>query len=241
MNTVKTPIFFSLYAILSVSTKLNFMRLRQSMLQAVALIQNWVRFLSPLLVLLLFAMFLASCNKWTRIPPSQVEPNLKDVVTAIQHQYTEALKELKKEGIDNIEITEAAVSLKVTKSIAGSGEIKVLIFKPSRKRTLTSSSAITYTLSKAEDKKGGALPKLADQDLKGMIVNAATQFSGLDRPIGDLVADNFEIDITFGIENSGSAGLSFEILGLSIDAGPEYSRSAEHELKLTFKKKPAKA
>lgn len=216
------------------------MHQNQPKLRASTLITVQAGYLRPILLLLFIAIVFTSCGKWVRIPPNQVEPNLKDVVTAIQHQYTEALKDLKKAGIENIEITEAAVSLKVTRSIAGNGEIKVLIFKPSIKRTVTRSSAVTYTLSKAEDKKGGAPPRLADQDLKAMIVNAATQFSGLDRPIGDLVADNFEIDITFAIENTGSAGLSFEILGLSIDAGPEYTRSAEHELKLTFKKSAAK-
>jgi len=186
------------------------------------------------LLFVLVSISVVSCCG-SRVPQaSQNEPALNDVVTAIQHQYTTALKRLKDSGITDIKISEADLSLAVTGVISANASVKVLIFTPSKKFIRTKTTTITYVLSEAKDAKGGAGIKLADNRLSDIIVSTARNFHDLNQTIGDLTKDSFSIDLVFSIENDTSLGLSFDIIGLSVDAGAEFDKTVTHELKLTF-------
>ncbi|HUC82968.1 MAG TPA: hypothetical protein VMR70_18815 [Flavisolibacter sp.] len=191
--------------------------------------------MKQLFILVATALLVTSCCTTKNFPSNQSEPSLEEVVTALQQEYTTAMNTLKKDGITGVRITEAEISLKVSKQVSANGEIKVLIFKPSKSWSRTNTTTITYKLSEKESAAGGAAFNKDKRRLSDIIVSAAKNFNDLNATVGKLVKDEFTIELAFEIENVNGAGLSFEVIGLSVDAGVEKTTTVEHGMSLTFK------
>lgn len=192
--------------------------------------------MKKILIFCAIAFALASCKATRPVVQLNREnsPNLNEVVMSLQNQYIAAREILSKEGIDDkmLKITEAAITLKVTKSLEGTGELKILVIKPSGSYARTASSSVTYTLSEQDEKLGGAVG--SDNTIRDMIVYAARNFYRLKGTVGKLTKKSFELDILFSVEKKGGVGLEFEVWGAEASAGVEKTHGVENELKLTF-------
>jgi hypothetical protein len=159
------------------------------------------------------------------------------VVDAVQQQYALALNIL---GTNDFPLTEADLSLKVITKGTASGDITVLIFKPSAKYIRTSTSTVTFTLAKAAPPGGGGKSiKDTSMALRDAIVSAVRAFKNLkiDSALA-LKKDHFVIDLDFSIEYDEALGLTFKVFGLAADLSAERDHTIDHELKLTFSKPP---
>jgi hypothetical protein len=195
--------------------------------------------MKKILFITLASLVLASCNPTRKIKINEL-PTLNNVVTEIQMEYEKALKELQANRVTAVEITDAEITLKIAKESTAGGEIKVLIGKATKERTVSASTSVTYLLTKDANKTGSGKKVFVDQKLKDVIVAAAREFSSLDVAIGDLVKDSFNVDIIFSIQNTKGGGLSFEIQNVGADATGSWSRTVEHGMTLTFKKATVK-
>jgi hypothetical protein len=185
-------------------------------------------------------VLLGSCCAQKSLTVNQKGPKLEEVVQAVQLQYKQAVDQLKTDGIDDFEISEADLSLKVTKATIKSADITVLIFKPSVKYTKTASTTVTYTLSQKNNSAGGAPPKVSDTNLKDLIISSVTTFHNLNATISDLTKESITLDLDFSVEKDLTGGLTFTVWGIAANASLESDNTVEHELKLiiTPKKKP---
>ncbi|HWZ15055.1 MAG TPA: hypothetical protein VNW95_07425 [Mucilaginibacter sp.] len=166
----------------------------------------------------------------------QVPVDLNEVIAAMKVQFDAAKARLG--GLHLIPVS-ASVTVQVTKAETGNGDVSVLIFKPSYTRKVVKSSSIAFDLqspSAANPHMAVRRPESIDYSLADLIVASAKSYSELGpRPIPGLEKQDFVIDVVFSIENDGSAGISFKVLGMGVDAGYEYNRAVQHELKLTCK------
>lgn len=169
---------------------------------------------------------------------------LDTIVQTIQTQYILALADLEERGGNDknyreIEITNAELSLTVTRETTGSADLSVLIFGASGSITRNNSTGLTFVLSKKEDQKGGSINALAKNEntLADLIVLGAEKFIKLKSSIGNLEKDSFELHIVFSIERKGGPKFAFKFWGIDSEIGVEKSGAVEHEMVLTFKQK----
>ncbi len=166
----------------------------------------------------------------------QVPVDLNEVISAMKVQFEAAQARL---GVLHLKPVSASVTVQVTKTETGNGDVSVLIFKPSYTRKVVKSSSITFDLqspSAANLHMAVRRPGSIDFSLADLIVGAAKSYSELGpKPIPGLERQDFVIDVVFSIENDGSTGISFKVLGMGVDAGYEYDKAVQHELKLTCK------
>lgn len=154
------------------------------------------------------------------------------VLAELNSQYNEAAKKLRDDQI-NISITEASVAFSVTESVSAEAGLEIVAIKAGGKRDKSKSTTVTYNFSRPEIKEGLAPSSL--RGLSDLIVRAGKEFAGLYKKkgelLGELVPDNFEIAISFGITQEASGGITF----LIFSAGGGYSKSQEHSISLKFK------
>ncbi|WP_163380173.1 hypothetical protein [Cyclobacterium sp. SYSU L10401] len=194
--------------------------------------------MKKLFIFLMICIIMSSCESQKSLTIDNKNlPSLQDVVSEVQRQYEQALKQLENEGITNVEITNADLTLKIAKASTVDAEIKVLIFKIGKERTQSKSTSVTYTLTKKENKAGSGKIKFTDTDIKDVIISAAKEFNSLEVSLGHLVKEEFEIDIVFSIYDKNAGGLSFEVWNIGVDGSANRTKSAEHQIKLTFKNK----
>ncbi|SHM88652.1 hypothetical protein [Flavobacterium saccharophilum] len=163
---------------------------------------------------------------------------LDSVVQTIQTQYIIALADLKAKGlVDKVEITNAELSLTVTRELSGSADLSVLIFGASGSITRSNATGLTFVLSKKEDPRGGSTNALADNKntLADLIVLGAEKFIKLKSLLGNLEKDSFELHIVFSIEKKGGPKIALKFWGIDSEIGVEKSGAVEHEMVLTFK------
>ncbi|OMP80112.1 hypothetical protein [[Flexibacter] sp. ATCC 35208] len=182
---------------------------------------------------------LSSCWPASKIVRLNKEkaPKLQNVLSEVQRQYKMALDTLEADKNIKLDITEADLTLKVTKEMSGTGEVKVLIFKPSGTLTNTRSTSVTYTLSQKENTSGGSTDTTKKEDftLRDLIISSARELNSMNVKIGRLTEKTFSIDMSFSIEVDATGALLFDIGVFSIETGATKKHTAEHELKLSFK------
>lgn len=187
------------------------------------------------LIITFSILLLYSCCPYKTLPADQ-EPDLDKIVQTVQDQYRLAQDELEKKNI-KVKITEAEVSLEVSKSLKSNAGIKILIIKPNASYSNTHSTKVSYKLTEAKDDSGGGNIIKNPTELKDMIVAAAENFNKVNTTIGTLTEKEFTLTITFAIEYEAGIGFEFEFWGMTAEGGGSKSKAVEHELTLTFKQK----
>ncbi len=187
-------------------------------------------------------LLIAGCSPTYKLPKGAEEPKLQDIVSYIQTQYKMAVDTLTSRGITEFPISEADLALKTSQKTSAGGDITVLIFKPSGKFIRTTTSTVTYVLTKQPNPLGGAAFAKADNNLRDAIITVITNFHNLyvAKGLDQLTKDHIVLDIDFSIEIDASLALSFKIWGLGTDVSLETDHTVDHDLKLTFKYTPPK-
>lgn len=187
------------------------------------------------LLLPILGLYFISCQPSRRIIEVQKpQIDIDSVVKEVAHQYNQAKNDLKNGfGID-LQIIEAAVTVKVAITNSAGIDLQLLIFKLSHKQKLTKASTLTFDLKQVEPSPSKS-PGMAIEPLSTFIIEAARKFNNIsNNNIPELQKDNFEIDIAFTVEID-TNGTVLITPTLSNDVNGDRDKSVEHDLKLVFK------
>ena len=191
------------------------------------------------LVLSILSIYLFSCNPTRHLTQIQKVPvDVDSVVQELSRQYNQAKNDLKRGFGINLQIAEAAVTVKVTNTLSGGADLQLLVFKLSHKQKITKASTLTFDLKQVEPASAKKLGVSAEP-LSTFIIEAARKFDAISiANIPELQKDNFEIDISFIVERDTSGSIIITPV-LSNDVSADWDKSVEHDLKLVFKIKKA--
>jgi hypothetical protein len=158
------------------------------------------------------------------------EVSVTSVLDQIKNSYDIALKKLKSEN-KSIEIEEASLTFSLSESKTAGIGLQLWIIKIGRKRTTTKSSSVTFNLSKDEDKGTESVAPL--DKLALIIYNSAIEYHKLQKTgVLDLKADDFTVEVSFGVTKSSEGGAEIKIF--SAEGSKE--KTYEHSFTLKFKK-----
>ncbi len=156
--------------------------------------------------------------------PNESEVELNKVIERINSSLKQAQNEL-----EGITLTEASVTLQTISAKSGGGGFKIFI-KASKKWSKESSSSVTYSFGQPE--KTGEKALVKDQ-LATVIKNAAEQYKK-SIPIGTLVKNSFEVEISFALKKVTEAGIEFELFGVELEGGADFEKTVFHQIALKF-------
>ncbi len=155
---------------------------------------------------------------------SKDDIELNDVIAQINKSLKEAQNEL-----EGITLKEASVNLETTSSKTGGGGFKIFV-KASRKWSKETTSSVTFNFGPPSKTGEKALRK----DLLAIAIkDAAIQYKA-SIPVGSLVRNSFEVEISFSLKKNTETGVEFELFGVELEGGADFEKTVFHKMNLKF-------
>ncbi|MFK8037283.1 MAG: hypothetical protein AB8B74_03250 [Crocinitomicaceae bacterium] len=156
---------------------------------------------------------------------------LKSIVETINNSIEGTAAEL-----EGVSIQKAEITLQTVFDKTSGGGFKIFV-KAKKQWNRTKSSSINYSFVPKKDIK--ELTTFSkdnmEKHLSTAIEKAAKEWKSMQTSITGLEKSEFSISISFTAKNINSAGIEFEILGISFDGGRDWNRAVVHSIELTFK------
>ena len=131
-----------------------------------------------------------------------------------------------------LQIESAEVTFKTVRDKEGGGGFK-LFAKASKEWQRENASSVTYKFQKPKKEK--AMELVQSNALAAALAAAGDQYLKSAGEIDGLEKDGFTIVVSISVKNSNAGGVEFEIFGVGVDAGVDWSKKVVHTIKLTMK------
>lgn len=158
------------------------------------------------------------------------ELSLDVIIGIINNSFSISNESLER---SNFIIKSAEVTLKTIYDRTGGGELKLFV-KAGKKWELEKASTITYKYERGRTDTRDKGVDDFQQNLSAIIINAANQVKGVQEKIRGLSKKSFTIELSFGITNTTSSGVTFDVWGIGVDSGIDFEKTVSHSVSLTF-------